>query len=299
MYSPVALFVYNRREHTKKTIEALQANTIASQTELFIFSDGPKDSASAGQVEQVREYIHTVGGFKRVEIRERQSNAGLANSIIAGVTEIVDRYGKVIVLEDDLVTSPYFLRFMNDSLDTYRDGQRVGSIHGYRYPSKISLPETFFVSHASSWGWATWKRSWDLFEPDGQKLLSHLKADNLISRFNMDDAYNFRGMLDRQIAGTTDSWAIRWNASLLVNDKLSLYPGRPLIQNIGQDGTGTHNGNSDRYAVPLSDTPIRINNIDTTESKEGRESFREFFVSLRPTFIGRISAKLRQILNGV
>ena len=172
--APIILFVYNRHEHTKKTIETLQLNHLASENNLYIFFDGYKNENDRIKVEIVRSYVKSISGFKSITIVERKKNLGLAESVITGVNEIINRYGKAIVLEDDLITSPYFLKYMNDALDLYENIDEVVSIHGYIYPVKKELPETFFIRGADCWGWATWKRGWDIFEYDGKKLLSIL-----------------------------------------------------------------------------------------------------------------------------
>jgi len=176
--APIALFVYNRPWHTQKTIEALKKNELADSSELIIFSDGPRNEQAKDKVLEVRNFIKTIIGFKNVKIIEREKNFGLANSIIAGVTEIINEYGKIIVLEDDLVTSPFFLMYMNNALNVYENDDMVASIHAYVYPIKDSLPETFFIRGVDCQGWGTWKRGWKIFEPDGQKLLSEIKKEN-------------------------------------------------------------------------------------------------------------------------
>jgi len=162
--APIVLFVYNRPWHMRQTIEALQKNELAEVSELFIFSDGPKSEADKEKVLEVREYIKTIPGFKSVTLIKRERNIGLAQSIITGVTDVINRYGRIIVLEDDMVTSPYFLKFMNEALEFYKDAEKVVCVHGYIYPIEAKLPETFFLRGADCWGWATWKRGWDLFD---------------------------------------------------------------------------------------------------------------------------------------
>jgi hypothetical protein len=290
--SPIALFVYNRPEHTRKTVEALQRNNLAKESELFIFSDSPKDDKSKEKVEKVRDYLKTVTGFKKVTVIERSENLGLAKSIISGVTQIVNKYGEIIVLEDDLVTSPYFLEYMNGALDLYEKENRVISIHGYTLPVKKPLPETFFIKGADCWGWATWKRGWDLFEPDGKKLLAKLEKRNLIKEFDFDGTYNYSGMLKRQIAGLTNSWAIRWYASAFLAHKLTLYPGESLVQNIGQDASGTHMGKGGLYNTLLSNKKTNIGEVEITENKEARRVFIQYFKSLKPNIFERIIKKM-------
>ena len=168
------LFVYNRLNFTKRTLEALQKNELANKSELFIYSDAAKNENDLEKVAKVREYIKNIGGFKKIITIKRKVNTGLAPSIINAVTKIVNKYGKIIVLEDDLVTSRYFLRFMNEALEAYKNEPKVASIHGYIYPI-TNLPETFFIKGADCWGWATWNNKWSIFERDGKKLLDKVK----------------------------------------------------------------------------------------------------------------------------
>lgn len=179
MLAPIVIFVYNRIWHIQQTIESLKENKFAEESEFFIFSDGPKNEKELESIQTVRRFIKKINGFKKTEIIEREKNYGLANNIIDGVTTIVNQYGKIIVLEDDMLTSPYFLKFMNESLDMYENEERVASIHGYIYPIKETLPSTYFIRGADCWGWATWKRAWDLFELDEKKLLDEIKKHNL------------------------------------------------------------------------------------------------------------------------
>jgi len=292
MLAPIVLFVYNRPEHTKKTVEALKRNNLSKESELFIFSDSWKDDKSRESVEKVRDYIRTIDGFKRIEIHEKIQNTGLANSITSGVTEVVNKYGKVIVLEDDLVTSPYFLEYMNEALDLYRDEKNVISIHGYIYPTKKALPETFFLRGADCWGWATWKRGWDLFEPNAKKLLAELEKRNLTKEFDFNGTYDFGGMLKRKIAGLNNSWAICWYAGAFLEDKLTLYPGNSLVQNIGQDASGTHGGNSINTQTTASNRKVRVGDIEIVENKKAKDIVAQYFKSIKPSLWKRVLGKI-------
>lgn len=294
--APIALFVYNRPEHTIKTVEALKNNLLADESELFIFSDGFKGDYDKTGVGEVRNYIRTVTGFKNVRIFEKDQNIGLANSIIGGISEIVNKYGKVIVMEDDLVASPHFLQYMNDALNLYETEEKVISIHGYVYPIK-NLPETFFIRGADCWGWATWKRAWNLFEPDGKKLLDQLYKMELKKEFNFNNTMSYANMLRNQIAGKNSSWAIRWYASAFINDKLTLYPGHSLIRNIGLDSSGFHLGKTDVFDVELSSTPISVKPIRVEESAEARKEFEKFFRSLGPSVYTRVINKAKKIFR--
>jgi len=275
--APIALFVYNRIWHTKQTIESLQRNEMAEASELFVFSDGPKFGNDREKVSEVREYCKTITGFKRVTLIERQQNLGLAQSIITGVAEIVNCYGRIIVLEDDMISSPYFLGFMNKALEFYENEERVASIHGYIYPVKSQLPETFFLRGADCWGWATWKRGWNLFETEGGKLLYELKKNNLCRKFDLNGTYPYTKMLKDQTKGKNDSWAIRWHASLFLKEKLTLYPGISLIHNNGNDESGTHCSATDIFNTTIAKKPIRIGHIPIVENESALKIFEDYF----------------------
>jgi hypothetical protein len=294
--SPIALFTYNRLWHTKQTIESLQKNELAVESELFVFSDGPKSEADETKVLEVRSYASTIRGFKSVTLIESEENLGLARAIIGGVTKTINKYGRIIVLEDDMLTSPYFLRFMNEALEFYENAERVISIHGYIYPVTTILPETFFLKGADCWGWATWKRGWDLFESDGKKLLDEIRARELTRQFDFDGSYNYTKMLDDQVKGKNNSWAIRWNASAFLKNKLTLYPGKSLVQNIGIDSTGTHCGTSDMFNTEVFCGPVKIDSVPVEESYLARQAFKQYFRSQR-SWTRLALNKLRLILR--
>ena len=296
-YTPIILFVYKRQWHTQQTIEALQRNDLASDSDLIIYSDAPKNEEAAQGVREVREYIHSISGFRTITIIERNVNFGLAQSIITGVTEVVNRYGRIIVLEDDLMTSPYFLRYMNEALQLYQNEERVASIHGYIYPDTAKLPETFFLKGADCWGWATWKRGWDLFEVDGQKLVDELKEKKLTHEFDFDDSYEYTVMLEDQVNGKTDSWAIRWYASTFLKNTLTLYPGRSLVCNIGIDGSGTNCLVTNMFQTHLSDSPICLEKIPIKENSSCRKSVSHYFKPPNIGFFGRVCRKLSRIFH--
>lgn len=243
-----------------------------------MFSDGARTEDDREDVELVRSYIHTIEGFKTVHRIERDRNYGLAANIIDGVTDIVNRYGRVIVLEDDLVTAPGFLQFMNDALDTYADEPRVGHIQAYDFTQNPRLPETFLIKFTGSWGWATWQRAWQHFNPDGQYLLNELHRRHLTRRFDFNGKYGFTRMLRRQVEGKNNSWAIRWNASLFLQDILSLNVGRSLVQNEGFDGSGTHCGADHLYEARLYKERLRVEKISpVTENLEARKIFERYY----------------------
>lgn len=275
--APIALFTYCRPDHTRRTIESLKRNSSAADSDLIIYSDAGRNRETQRAVDEVRSYLTTISGFRSVTVKLRPTNFGLANSIIQGVSEVLRKSDRIIVLEDDMVTSPHFLKYMNDGLERFANEERVVSIHGYLYPIIQTMPEAFFLRGADCWGWATWQRGWTYFNPDGQFLLDELKRRKLIRAFNFNGAFNYSKMLEDQIKGKNDSWAIRWYASAFLADKLTLYPGRNLLQNIGNDDSGTHSGETTRWDTVLSDTPIDLSQINVELSEEGRRGFERFF----------------------
>lgn len=277
IFAPIVLFTYNRLCHTQQVVEALQNNQYASQSDLIIYSDGYDDDQGKCEIDKVRFFLNSIVGFRSIQIIERNKNWGLANNVIDGVTSIVNQYGKVIVLEDDLVVSPYFLKYMNEALNFYENDEQVICIHGYVYPVKKQLPETFFIKGADCWGWATWKRGWDLFCSDGKALLNEIDKRNLKKEFDFDNSYPYYKMLKQQVDGNNNSWAIRWYASAFLNNKLTLYPGRSLVKQIGMDGSGTHCGENTVFNVQLVEVPINVQKIQMEETLIARKIFTNYF----------------------
>ncbi|MGE5700150.1 MAG: glycosyltransferase family 2 protein [Deltaproteobacteria bacterium] len=291
--APIALFVYNRPWHAGRTVEALRRNEFAEESDLFVFSDGSKSSADRDAVASVREAARAFSGFRSLTLVERERNLGLAQSIITGVTELLGRRDRIIVLEDDMITSPHFLRFMNEALEFYKDDERVAGIHAYVYSVGEKLADTFFLRGADCWGWATWKRGWDLFEPDGRKLLGELRSRNLQREFDKNGAYPYTEMLEDQIDGKNDSWAVRWYASTFLRDRLCLHPGRSLVKNIGLDDSGTHCGPDDLYDVEAASEPVPVRQIPVEENAGALEAIGRYLKSRRSSrargFLRRIA----------
>ncbi len=297
-YAPILLFVYNRPEHVQQTVRALQANTLAAESDLFIYSDAAKDESGKDAVNEVRTFIRQIKGFKTITLIEREKNWGLARSIIDGVTTQVNRYGKVIVLEDDLITAPHFLRFMNDALETYKDEPRVGHIQACDFTQDPSLPDTFFIKWTGSWGWGTWARAWKYFNPDGQALLDELISRHLTYTFDFDGKYGYTRMLRRQIEGKNNSWAIRWNASLFLKDILSLNVGKSLVQNNGFDGSGTNCGGGSLYTSNLCMTPLKVVPISPIEENmEARQAYVRYYARTN-SFLAKAIRRIKRTLHG-
>lgn len=278
-YAPIVLFTYCRPWHTRQVVEALQRNNEAFHSDLFIYSDAPKNEEANQGVTETRAYIHSIRGFKSIQVIERERNWGLAASLIDGITRIVNEYGRGIVIEDDIVVSPYFLKYMNDGLNLYNDVNEVASIHGYVYPTEKKLPETFFIKGADCWGWATWARAWKYFNPDAEMLLNRIVSEGLQKSFNFNNSYPYVEMLRAQVSGGVNSWAIRWYASTFLNNMYTLYPKESMVQQIGMDGKGgTHCGQTSTYDVNLCIRPIEMSPLSPIiESKVGKKAFIVFF----------------------
>jgi hypothetical protein len=241
-YSPICLFVYNRLSETQKTIEALQANFLAAESDLFIFSDGWKNEVSRESVQCVRAFLTSIDGFKSVTIVERPENYGLAKSIITGATDILDKYGSVIVLEDDLVTSKNFLSYMNQSLEFYKENTKIWSISGFSFP--IHYPkgykfDTAFGVRASSWGWATWADRWQKVDWDVSDYEVFLKDKGAQKEFNVGGS-DLCKMLNYQMSGKINSWAIRFCYAQFRNEALDVYPKKSKVQNVGFSEAATN-----------------------------------------------------------
>lgn len=292
--APIVVFAYNRLDHLKFAISALCNAELSRESDLFVYSDGPRNEVDRGKVNAVRSYLSTVSGFASVNIITRDENLGLSASVIDGVTEICEKFGKIIILEDDIVVSPYFLRYMNQALELYKYDEEVISIHAYLYSISERLPgDTFFIKGADCWGWATWDRGWKLFEKDGSKLLGQLKHRGLVKEFDLDGSYPYSRMLKRQVKGVNDSWAIRWYASAFLKNKLTLYPAVSMVKNIGHDKSGTHSYSTDIYDVHLSDSAIEVTRIEKQESKLARKLISNFLrkTEKQQPYIFRLIAK--------
>lgn len=298
-YAPIALFAYKRLGQLRRTVQSLLTNPEASATELYVFCDGAKDDVDLSAVSEVREFAANINGFRSVSVVLRHKNVGLARNIIDGVSKVTELHGRVIVIEDDLLLSQYFLRYMNDGLNLYSDDERVISIHGYVYPVQQALPEAFFLRGADCWGWATWRRGWALFNPDGQALLDELRRLNLTKAFDFNGAYSYSQMLEGQINGKNDSWAIRWYASAFLADKLTLYPGRSLVHNIGNDGSGTHCGNNSTHDAALSNSLINLSGVEVKHSELGFFAFERFFRRSKITLLSKVRHRFKYVSSKV
>lgn len=277
--TPIVLFVYKRLDVTIQTIEALKNNIGFVEHDIYIYSDGPKTSSDVEKVDEVRKYLKTISGFKKVKIIESTENKGLANSIIEGVSEIFKSYDRVIVLEDDLVTSKYFLSYMKNCLETYKCDDRIWSISGYVPP--IDIPsnyssDVFLIRKGASWGWATWKDRWQTIDWEIKDYEEFKQNKKSIKEFN-NVGDNMSRMLKLQMTGKIDSWAIRWIYNQFKLNKYTVYPTKSLVSNIGFGSEATHGStNPEKWSSKLTKRelfPFRGINI----AKELEESFKKYY----------------------
>lgn len=277
----------------------MQQNLLANESRLFIFSDAAKDSSQQVFVNEVRDIIKQVDGFKSVELIERETNLGLAESIIDGVSMLVSEYGKVIVFEDDLISSAYTLQYFNDALIRYHNEEKVMHIGAYMYPLKAeNLPETFFYRAATSWGWATWERAWKDFEPDINKLIARFDRRKRLE-FSIEGTMNFWKQIIEFKRGRNNSWAIRWYASIFLKGGLTLNPSKSLINNIGHDGSGIHSGLNDIYHVIINPLPVTSFPEKIEENLETYQAIKNFLKTRKGSLWQRILRFAKQKIKGI
>lgn len=252
--APICLFVYNRPAETRLTIEALSGNTLAADSDLFIFSDFSKSPDHQPGVDAVRSLLANVSGFRTVTVTYREKNFGLAQSIISGVTEIIGKYGRVIVLEDDLITAPNFLHFMNQALDIYALKDKVFAISGYSPPAILKHSgDAYIGTRSSSWGWATWSDRWQLVDWDVKDYSSFTPTHR--SSFSSYSGPDLVDMLDRQMSGRVNSWMVRWLYCQFKHRKVDVSPSVSKVKNVGFGAAATHTTCTDRrFRVPLDNS---------------------------------------------
>src|SRR5690606_6807803 len=279
---------YNRPQHTRRMLQALESADLAKDSDVYIYSDGAKNANSIEAVNKVRAIIAEPWQFNNIKIIERERNLGLAQNVISGVTEVISKNGKVIVLEDDLQISKVGLRYFNDALDVYEKEEKVMEISGYMYPVKdaAKLPETFFFRVANSWGWATWERAWKKYNPNIDELIADFDKEK-IKRFSIDHTENFWKQVKEYKAGKINSWAIRWYLTLFNNNGLALYPRQSMIQNMGTDGSGTHSDADTMYHVELATQAATYFPQEIEENKDAYEAIKYFYKNRKGSLLAR------------
>ncbi len=290
MYAPICLFTYNRLFETKQTIEALQKNFLASESELIIFSDGPKNKDAEKKVEEVREYIHQVSGFNSVQVYESPTNKGLAKSIIEGVTKVLMDFNNVIVLEDDLLTSRNFLNYMNQALGYYERDSQIQTICGYSvFIKKLDeFEDVYFQKRPLSWGWATWSTRWskDLFNKE--IIRNEITQDkNILKKFKNEFGNDIADMLLDSLNNKNDSWYVRWAYNHFKKDTYSVYPSLSLVENIGHGELSTHCKGINSYDYRLDNgrrTNFKFIEFDSRIDKYSKHFLKYFTLKHKVVF---------------
>lgn len=300
--APILLLGYKRPLHLKAAFESLLLNRQSSDTTLYIGIDGPKTEKELDLVEECRAMTNSFSGFKKIVTCFQERNIGLANSVIFNVSQVLSKHDNVIVVEDDLVVSNQFLAFMNSGLEVYADDLKVASIHGYQYPVKIPGPECVFLRGADCWGWATWKDRWNATSFLTSALIEEILRNKMKMGFDLYGLVpNFR-MLQNQASCKIDSWAIRWHASMYIQNKLTLYPPSTLVMNCGLDGSGTHEGQSKQFNNELAHEINWTYPSIVKESRYFKNKMMIFYLRIRiMRFILRLSrwpSKLLKLVLG-
>ena len=299
MLAPIVLFVYNRLDHTQSVIETLSKNFLAGESELYVFSDAAKSEKGIDKVNEVRKFIHDISwhhSFKKVSIIEAEKNNGLARSVIGGVTKIIQEYGKVIVVEDDLLLSPYFLNYMNGALDYYQEDKKIWSVSGYSFPMKSLKKyshDVFYSYRGCSWGWATWSDRWETVDWKVKEYEQFIGDQKWIERFNRGGV-DLTNMLKMQMEGQIDSWAIRWCFSQSNQDMYTVYPRISYLENAGCDGSGVHSSVYDEYYTDMSQCVSKCK-FETLEID--RKIAKEFQMKYKDTIKKKIRRRLQKIFK--
>ncbi len=256
VYAPIAIFAFNRPGHLSNLFTTLLTNPEAEFSEIYLFIDGPRTHDEKKLTSETKKIGLDFSKFLNLNIFQNEKNLGLSESILGGIDKVLLTHDRVIVLEDDLELSPNFLRFINRGLEVHKSDLSVASIQGF---SLIDLrpPETsYFLRGADCWGWATWSNRWESLVRDPRILLDQLRKRKLTRNFDLNGAYPYTNLLERNCAGVVDSWAIRWHASMFLEEKFSLYPAKSLVKNMGRDGSGTHGGNPKESQPDFTEKPI-------------------------------------------
>lgn len=297
--APVALFVYNRPDHTKQTLSALLANPEAIATDLFVFSDGPKVPAHQEGVAQVRALFQDLSGFRSVTLVEREQNWGLAKSIITGVSEVVEQYGTVIVIEDDILTSPGFLEYMNRALKRYEYEPKVWHVSGWSYPiSACDQSDAFFWRGMNCWGWATWSDRWKFYSKDPGALISDFNRRQRRD-FDLNGTKVFWPQVEHNYSGKINTWAIFWYATIYRFGGLCLNPAQSFVRNIGHDGSGVHCGDAevDQHQVLNTRGDLRLPDL-VEENSTAVVAIESYYRAQRRPLWVRVLNKLCRMLGG-
>lgn len=298
MLSPIIIFTYNRPNHTIQTIESLAKNYLAKESDVYIFSDAAKNNNSEEKVKIVRNYIDSLKGknyFKSITVYKSNFNRGLANSVISGVSQIIEKFDKAIVIEDDLVSSADFLQYMNDALDYYKDDKRIWSISGYNLPIKIPkdyYSDIYLSYRGCSWGYATWKDRWQNVDWNVSDY-GNFKQNKTLRKQICRGGRDMADMLDAQMTGQIDSWAIRWCYAQSKLDMFTVYPVISRINNIGLDGSGTHSGFCSHYDSLLNNNYTKCKFEDPGINYKLLKTFKNYYGTSFRYFLNKLKKHIK------
>ncbi|WP_198314779.1 MULTISPECIES: glycosyltransferase family 2 protein [unclassified Acidovorax] len=298
-FAPIVLFVFARPDHTRRTLDALVANKLAGESDLIIYADGARNVGEQDRVNLVRAIVNSLSGFKSVTVVEREINYGLARNIIEGVSDVCSRYGRAIVLEDDIVTSPQFLTFMNAALDRYADDSRVWHISGWNYPINTEgLGDVFLWRLMNCWGWATWADRWVQYKKEPARLVREWSSED-IHRFNLDGGQNFWEQVTRNNDGALNTWAIFWYATIFENNGFCVNPSLSYVNNIGLDGSGENCGGSNTgILLPINNVECNVFGCDIVESDIAVQRIQKYYKDQKKTLFVRVINKIARSTLG-
>ena len=294
--APIVIFAFNRPNHLAGLLRSLAQNREFAKSELYIYVDGPRDNSDLKLVEETRDVARNFLGMKSKHLVIRDVNLGLGSSLKTGITEVLDKCDKVIVLEDDLVVTDAFLKFMNIGLTKYQSEPKVASIHGYCFGFNEPIKDPFFLRGADCLGWATWKDRWEGISWDAKALLNRIENLNQIQDFNLDGAHSYFSALQGEAKRGFHSWAIYWHASMFSEGRLTLFPGTSLVRYAGADGSGTHVvENSEFWATEISTETDWVFPDAIVESEKGREQLISYYRRIFPKLhlLGRIIRRIK------
>ena len=298
--SPIIIFTYNRIDHLDTLIRSLKKNNLFADSKVFVFSDGPKNEIDKKKIENIRIFLKKNLPIHKSEIIERDVNLGLSRNVISGITDAFKTYDQLIILEDDLEVSPFFLNYMNDALNMYKSVDNVASISGYMYPidPKKFSNDYFFLNLVESWGWGTWKRAWNIFENDSLQLKKKIDEKQLANEFNFESGISYYKMLTDNINGLNDSWAVRWYASTFLKNMNTLFPSKSFVKNIGVDDSGEHCSYTTVYDTLVNFDYKKLEKNHNLESLSDRLVVQSFFRKIKyKRYLDNVINKIKNFIK--
>jgi hypothetical protein len=298
--SPIIIFTYNRLNHLDTLIRSLKKNVLFKKSKVFVFSDGPKNEIDKKKIEKIRIYLKRKLISRNCEIIERSSNYGLSKNIIDGINHTFKKYDQAIILEDDLEVSPVFLNYMNDALNLYAFSKNIASISGYMYPieRKKFSNDFFFLKLIESWGWGTWKRAWNNFEKNSLTLKKKIDEKKLANDFNFESGISYYKMLEDNINGLNDSWAVRWYASTFLKNMYTLFPSKSFVKNIGIDNSGENCNYTTIYDSSINFEYNKLKKNNSIELLSDRILIQSFFRKVKyKRYLDNVINKIKNFIR--